>query len=240
MASKNIMICGTLIPFAEALKCSLEKDGAYVTASAADAASLAGILSRKQYDIAIVMAVGAHERYMDIADCIRENCPGAVSVVLAGSITFDEKRRYYAAGVASCLLMPLTIAEMTEFLSDEIEFSGRIDKYSGIYEFLHLLGFRKKLSGYDCLICAVTLALDDPGALSDMTGKMYPEISARLGVSNSQAERSLRYVSETLDEKSELCRMLRITSGSELNNREMISAVADAYVVYMKGKKLMR
>lgn len=237
--SKNIMICGTLISLVPALKSLLENSGAIVTVSAEDAVSLAGRLSAKRYDIVLIIAVGEHERYMDIAGCVRKNCPDAVTVVMAGNITFDEKRRYYAAGVASCLNMPLTIAEIIEFISNEIEFAGRMDKYSGIYEFLHILGFRENLRGYECLLCAVTLALDEPDSLNDITGKLYPEISARLGISTAQAERSLRYISDTLDEKSEFCRMLHITSGSELNNREVITAVADAYVVYMKGKKMM-
>lgn len=233
------MICGTYSPFADALKISLEDAGASVTVFCGNAASIARVCSQKRYDIVLILAIGDHRRYMDIVRCIKKNCPGAISVVAATSITYSEKRRYYSAGITSCLNMPMTLSEMIEFFSDEIEFSGRIDKYSHIYEFLHLLGFRKNLSGFDCLICAATLALDDPETLGDMTGKVYPEISARLGISPSQAERSLRYAAETLDAKCELCRILRIASGDELNNHELISAVADAYVVYMKGKALI-
>lgn len=231
-----ILICGDPTGIEQPLGAAFRSRGAQVDVSVRNYSEAAAMLETTEYSMVLLLAADDSPNCLRLAEKAARERSNAATVVLTYTISARVRKSFYRAGAARCLVMPMTVGEICTAVSDQLGYADRRDKYRDMYELMKQLGFPVKLNGFEYLLYAVTLTVDDPARLGSMTGTLYPEIASRFGVTAAQAERSLRYLSESLDSTSVFCRFYGLRSGESLNNRELIALTADLYVCYMRDK----
>lgn len=96
-------------------------------------------------------------------------------------------------GVDQILQKPITLcAAMAQInsLICECEKEDVHDHYSKIHQLLHLLGFRRCCSGYDCVLEAVYLVRY--AGMRMMTKEVYPAVAKACGGTSSRVEKAIR------------------------------------------------
>lgn len=101
-----------------------------------------------------------------------------------------------------------------------------------IYKSLKLLGVPASLKGYRYLIKALTMELENPGAIDRMTKYMYPEIAKAFDTTASGVERAIRHAVEIVFDRTDPNVTYDYFGNvesmkSKLTNTQFIAAVAE-------------
>ncbi|MBR4627187.1 MAG: hypothetical protein IKO47_05745 [Ruminococcus sp.] len=99
---------------------------------------------------------------------------------------------------------------------------------------LRLSGFYKKVFGFDVLCVAAEMCIREPLRLTDLMNSVYGDVGRRTITEPSAVERQIRFLSTSLYKIGLTKALVRGESSSKLTNREVISAVCDSFIAYMR------
>lgn len=110
-------------------------------------------------------------------------------------------------------------------------------KQMAISQALLTLGIPAHLLGYDYLVYALDLTLEDRTLVRHMTGGLYPSVARQFNSTASRVERAIRHAIETawlrggVDAQIDYFRSSIDPMKGKPTNTEFISAVADRLMV---------
>lgn len=87
--------------------------------------------------------------------------------------------------------------KLYDFLKQHAEYEAWVDSV-----FMEL-GIPQNVKGYDCLMVAVLLAVDEPEIIHAMTKELYPRVADLFNTTASRAERAMRHALELAWNNSE-------------------------------------
>ena len=101
---------------------------------------------------------------------------------------------------------------------------------------LNRLGIRLSSRAYPYILYAIEMTADDPTVLFAVTGKIYPAIAARFGVSPSSVEHAIRYSLERCWRNGNRA-LLNEIAGYALPYRPYTKEFLTMLVEYMRRRK---
>ena len=182
-------------------------EGIRVVTSTADGAELIESLRRIHAD---VVMTGLALRRVD-GFCVLEaigmmNGERPKSLVLTSLCRDSIMERAVSLGADYCMVKPVDVRLVYRRicqLAESMEEAGEpCADAACIPEILRRMGISAGKKGYHCLITACRLAEEAPEALECLTGKLYPMVAERMGMTNASVERAIRTTIQYASERN--------------------------------------
>lgn len=122
---------------------------------------------------------------------------------------------------------------MQTYRSESVDYESTYNLEHHITEVLKDLGVPSNLSGYDYLLCAIDMCVEDKTILRCVTRCLYPELAKRYGTTPNSVERAIRHAIEVAWVRGDLDVLKQYfgntisSSKGKPTNSEFLSCVAN-------------
>lgn len=190
-------------------------------------------LAVSHYDGIIIFMMGENSEFGSLIKSIKATGRDIFVITVLFSATERTKKFTFEAGTDECIIMPVPVSELCQMICAAMADSRSTQYMREIASVFKKYGFPHYMCGFYYLCAAAELSLTSTDSVSSLSTVVYPYIARKMATDSQLVERSLRHYARALCKNNILKDFTGLDFDYVLSNKELISVVSDAIVLFL-------